>query len=304
MINLKEILCSAKTTGNLDAFKTVFTGLDHAEQESVRSSLLSDFDLHHNYRDAVEWNLIVRICELLGVTGWGQRERLDARSRFNGDCWQTEFINRYGDNRLKFAFWTKRKSGWGITTYTVKTSHDFPRLEETDWQRIKDVVIVDVQGLMTQRNYQRQCPVIMGVIGKRKEVTDIVFNLKRELSQLFNHRLEPEIYGEALEFLFLSLNCIEHDDVPGGQLAVGLFSQKKRSFECILYFPKEFAGWDNNLQKKYFRDKLMAVVDAVGEQVKKKNLKYNYAKFRKDVEAVLDEWRVSSKAQSVLKPGG
>ncbi len=42
------------------------------------AGLLAAFDGHHGYRSAAEWNRLVRICEALAVTGWGEREPVEA----------------------------------------------------------------------------------------------------------------------------------------------------------------------------------------------------------------------------------
>ena len=59
----------------------------------VRRALLDELAKVVEYDDAHEWATAVRTCEALAIVGWRDRERVDAISRFNGDCWETYFVN-------------------------------------------------------------------------------------------------------------------------------------------------------------------------------------------------------------------
>src|SRR5262245_46593327 len=73
----------------------------------VRRSLLDELAKVIEYDDANEWNTAVRICEALAIVGWGDCERVDAISGFNGDCWETCFVNGADERRFRQGGWTK-----------------------------------------------------------------------------------------------------------------------------------------------------------------------------------------------------
>src|SRR5580765_3492783 len=78
----------------------------------VRRALLDELAKVIEYNEALEWAAAVRICEALAIVGWGDRERVDAVSGFNGDCWETYFVNGTDELRFRQGRWSKRKAGW------------------------------------------------------------------------------------------------------------------------------------------------------------------------------------------------
>ena len=79
--------------------------------DDLRINLYKQFCEKVEYKDILEWNELVVICEVLAYIGWGDKEQIDAKSRFNGDCWETSFNNKFGTKRLRHARWKKRKKG-------------------------------------------------------------------------------------------------------------------------------------------------------------------------------------------------
>ena len=78
----------------------------------MRKPLLAEFDRYAFYQNAIEWNKAVKICECLAITGWGERESLEAlRGRYFNGQYMTYFLNASGEPRFVEAHWSKRKTG-------------------------------------------------------------------------------------------------------------------------------------------------------------------------------------------------
>ncbi len=85
------------------------------DAEEMRRQLLAAFMEYSQYRNALEWNTAVRICEALAIIGWGTHEPVEAIKGvyFNGNP-ETCFINRDAKPRFFNAVWSKRKDGFAI----------------------------------------------------------------------------------------------------------------------------------------------------------------------------------------------
>ena len=80
-------------TGSLAELRRYLSGMPNVGE--LRERLYSEFLKYSQYRNAVEWNAAVRICEALAIVGWGTHEPVEAirGTYFNGNP-ETYFINR------------------------------------------------------------------------------------------------------------------------------------------------------------------------------------------------------------------
>src|SRR5262249_8706094 len=173
----------------------------------VRRSLLDELAKVVEYQDANEWGAAVRICEALAIVGWGDRERVDAVSRFNGDCWETYFVNGADEYRFRQGGWTKRKAGWGLVNPESYASPDFPDIPTKSWEEFAHVEFpaVACAKLASQRNCQKQMPFVMGLCGDFGPVSRCVESLKNELTARLMRSMRPAEYGDALDRFYLTL---------------------------------------------------------------------------------------------------
>lgn len=104
----RDLLAAILSCDSLDGL-TKF--LKTRPRRSLIPALHKLFDAHAEYDDANQWASAVRICEALAIVGWKPRERVDALSRYNGDNWETTFVNGQGEWRFRVGHWTRRKSG-------------------------------------------------------------------------------------------------------------------------------------------------------------------------------------------------
>ena len=123
-------LLSRETLAELEGFLH-----DDDDQALLSQRLFELLMTVAEYRDAREWAAAVRVCEALAIVGWGTRERVDARSHFNGDCWDTFFINSREEHRFRTGRWRKRKGGWVLFNPEYHASPDRPGMPDQSWKR-------------------------------------------------------------------------------------------------------------------------------------------------------------------------
>jgi hypothetical protein len=288
----------------LDMLTQRVANLRPAAIAKLRTAFLKQFAAVSEYADANEWSRAVAVCEALAVVGWGKRERVDAIAHFNGDCWETYFINANGDKRFLEARWSKRKKGWQLFNPEYHWSPDGPKAPDRDWREYRSTACLPVAlgRLPSQTNYQRQPPIVMGMFGGLDPVSLCVARLKAELDGLLVQHLRPNEYGPGLEFFYLTLHCPVPGDKGQSQLKIGAFRPQQRSFYCDLYFAESFDTLEVGEQKQYLRTNLLTAVDHLEATLRKKKVQYDVAGFRQDVEKALKNWINSGSRR--LRSGG
>jgi len=291
---MAEVNVFQRVTGfsNLEVFSKHVSGLSPMGIEKIREMLFKQFDAVVEYKDAAEWSDAVALCEALAAIGWGSRERVDATTHFNGDCWDTYFRNAKGKERFLKTRWSKRKQGWNPFNPEYFWSPDRPEIPNIDWRHycFQEAPLVDMDNLPTQSNYQKQCPIIMGMIGGGNEVCDCIFQLKKELHQLLIEYLRPEAYGSDLEHFYLTLNGPFLDTEYESHLEIGSFRPKQKSYYCKLYFASTFANLDRASQIAYFQSNLLKAIEVLQEKVVKKKYNCNLTVLREDLNKVFNHW--------------
>jgi hypothetical protein len=253
--------------------------------DKIRRTLLAAFQDVREYRDAQEWTRAVQICESLAIVGWGDSERVDAISRFNGDHWETYFINSAGEFRFRQARWTKRKAGWSLFNPEYHASPDALEVPSKSWEPFagQKFPVVACPRLPSQRNFQKQVPIVMGMIGGPGRISARVQELSRELSDHLQRSMRPSKYGDGLDHFYITL----HTSYPGvktaNQLKIGSFRPTQKSFSCDLYFDDGFAALRTRDQKGYFVNNITAAISALELKLCKKPIDYDVDLFRSDV---------------------
>ncbi|MCA8911035.1 MAG: hypothetical protein KDB82_04985 [Planctomycetes bacterium] len=258
-----------------------------------RTELEAAFDCVIEYRSADEWETAVRVCEALAVLGWGSRERVDAVAHYNGDCWDTFFVNAAGKRRFRQGRWRKRKAGWVLFNPEFHASPDKPEMPSKDWMQEagKDFPAIDRPKLASQRNCLKQMPIVMGVSGASNRDTETVSMLRREFAEVLTKHLRPNEYGDALEHLYLTLNC----PIPGVDrgptgLRVGAYRSKQKAFSCDLTIDGGFAALDSAKQMAFLADALRAALSSLEDRFTQKKIPYDMAGLKRDVESAIEDW--------------
>jgi|GEM_PF-3196130 len=284
---LKQI--AAQTS--LESLEAYLKSLRNTAQ--VRRTLLDELAKVVEYDNADEWAAAVRICEALAIVGWGDRERVDAISRFNGDCWETYFVNGSDEYRFRFGGWTKRKAGWVLVNPEYYASPDFPDVPSKSWEEFARCKFPAVKcpKLLSQRNCQKQMPFVMGVCGDFGPVSQCVESLQRELVAQLMRSMRPAEYGDALEHFYFELHCPYPGATRSYGLKIGAWNAKQRAFYCDLFFDDDFAGLTRARQQAYFIDNLNAAIDALESKFKQRRIDYDIGRFRADVSSALQAWQ-------------
>ena len=283
--------------------------LRHEEIEALRSFLLSQSDQTElkcqlfklllglvEYDDASAWSKAVRICESLAITGWGDHERVDACAHFNGDCWETWFINRQGEYRFRRGSWTKPKAGWRLFNPQYHFSPDLPESPAKGWEEYAGIEFpcVDLPKLPSQRNAQKQMPIVMGLIGGNGPVSERVWDLKRELTKLLIQTMRPEIYGDAVNRFFLTLYCAADNRAGRAThdgLKIGSYRAKQKAFSCELHLDSKFGLLSVDDQKRAFFLAIQESIKSLEIKFAKLKLEYDFAAFRSDIVSAFDLWK-------------
>jgi hypothetical protein len=261
----------------------------------VRRSLLDELAKVIEYDDANEWAAAVRICEALAIVGWGDRERVDAISRFNGDCWETCFVNGADEFRFRQAGWSKRKAGWVLYNPEYYASPDFPEIPAKSWEEFahRDYPAVQCPKLASQRNCQKQMPFVMGLCGGSSPVSRCVETLKNELTAELMRAMRPAEYGDALDRFYLDLYCPYPGAKSSAGLKIGAWNSKQRAFYCDLLFDDDFASLTRARQQAYFIDNLTRAIDALESKFKRRRIEYDIERFRAHVSSAVKAWQRS-----------
>jgi hypothetical protein len=292
-IKASSLLKQIAAQPSIESLQAYLTSLRNPAK--VRRSLFDELAKVVEYDDANEWVAAVRICEALAIVGWDDRERVDAISRFNGDCWETYFVNGADEYRFRHGSWTKRKAGWVLFNPEYYASPDFPDVPSKSWEDFAhhDFPAVACRNLPAQRNYQKQMPFVMGLCGDFDPVSRCVESLKSELLGQLMRSMRPAEYGDALERFYFTLHCPHPGATFSPHLKIGAWRSKQRAFDCELFFDDAFASLSLARQQAYFIDNLNAAIDALESKFKQRRIAYDIGRFRAHVSSALKAWQRS-----------
>lgn len=197
----------------LQELKDYLSGFKNVE--SLRAELFSSFLSHSSYRNASEWNKAVRLCECLAITGWGDKEAVEAvRSPyFNGNP-NTYFINRNSEPRFLDAVWSKMASGPAID-FSRSAWHDSPDCD-CPMDSVRDSGFGEAQSvtLMCQRNRIPKNPILitLGLANCYENSRAVIESMEKELMPELNRRMRPELYGSAVDRIVLNCSFSFYDN--------------------------------------------------------------------------------------------
>ncbi len=200
-------------TGSLAELRRYLSGMPNVGE--LRERLYSEFLKYSQYRNAVEWNAAVRICEALAIVGWGTHEPVEAirGTYFNGNP-ETYFINRDAKPRFFNAVWSKRKDGFAIDCNLsfLHGDADNPLSEPVRLSGHAGEA-QDVQ-LCGQRNWIPKNPIriIRGLANCYASSKPLIESIERELIPELNRGMRPELYGSALNMIILNISFSFYDN--------------------------------------------------------------------------------------------
>jgi hypothetical protein len=268
---------------NLDELRAIVRRLDPPTRREASQSLIAQLRASWRYTGAHSWNRLVCICEALAEVGWGEMERMDAVCLYGGDGWDTRLINNRREQRLLWGWWGKRKAGWRLLTSRIYASPGFPDAMATDYVRLTAPYNDEkAQRLFTQRNYQRQRPVGLILYCGTNKVSEITSAWLRVLELAMRETARPDLYGEPLEHLYVSIHCPVSEDELNPRLEIGAFNVRLRSFYSKLYISSDFGKLSIPEQWDYLRTQIHKAIDAAEAKLNKRKLPYRFDLLRED----------------------
>ena len=293
----------------------------------MRGPLLAEFDRYAFYQNASEWNKAVKICECLAITGWGERESLEAlRGRYFNGQYMTYFLNASGEPRFVEAHWSKRKTGLSMqdneTFFNPSPNDNGKTLKRPVKEQIQDVK------LASQRNWIPKNPirVSIGIKNCYENSRAVIDSLFKELQPALNAKMRPKIYGSEINYINLDCsfsfddeycrtNYIIAPDEPrlssqrAWELLREMMSEEERSaggyylrnrFEYApfrkdtgktgaqIYFEREFSELSHAEQKQKISEYFLTALKQIAR--KQSKLKYDFKTMIDDFSKILDEW--------------
>ncbi|MCW3466416.1 hypothetical protein [Chitinophaga nivalis] len=284
------------TLSDITHLTTFLATLPAAE---LRQALWQEYDTLFDYKNIQEWNKLVRICEALAITGWGEREPVEAfASKWLNGAYYTYIQDRYFDNK-SVKSWSKMKD-----TYVLYE----PDADKTDY---------GISQLRSQQNPLARSPLRFTTIISNKQSSVVPFweSILR-LQQTLNKTLRPQLYGRSFSYILFVLHFSNHDDehttvqheyfhdeadavknrsykyyirprLKTGKLAMAK-QELRLSFDR--YYTRAFGELPLEAQKQVMVTELTEVIDILAEKLKKKKIAYDVALFREDVANIVKEW--------------
>ena len=109
------------------------------DKKALHKALTKDYLRLVEYKDANEWNQLVRICEIFSIIGWGSLERVDAICFQVQNKWQTELRNKDKEERFLEGVWLKRKNELVLISRSYYHSPDKPSIKSADYAETPEI---------------------------------------------------------------------------------------------------------------------------------------------------------------------
>lgn len=276
--------------------------------DKLRSTLLAAFDRLVNYKNIKEWNELVRVCEALFITGWGNREALEATAdKWINGSFYTQLQNKYFEQKLEWSKqWSKQKA-----TFII----DETGADKTDY---------GISIFATQRNTLPKSPIRWTRSGNYQSSLQSLVDSLDILKDKFVRYTRPELYGDGFSYIGMNLYFSDHDnenisvrseyfhdenDVPNDlkgaknpgrmpayyirpRFDIGKISTKNNETRLIItrYFTKAFGYLELSEQKKIIKADFLEMIDILAEKLKKKKMKYDTSLLKQDTEEIFKKW--------------
>jgi len=275
--------------------------------EALRPVLLEAYTRLLQYKNIEEWNHLVRLCETLALTGWGDEEPQEALA--------SKWING--------------------TFYTVLQNKRFEAKEGTSqsWRKQKDSYVLDGKEvdltpygatiLASQRNKLPKAPIRYSRSGNYQKSLQPFIDQLDTLKTLLIQETQPERYGHAFSYIGLNLFFSNHDDqhhtvrneyyhaeedVPEElknapdnlplysirpRLKISNLSTKENELRLLVtrHFTKEFGFKTIQEQKQILLEDLLEIIDQLAIKLQKKKITYDTELLKVDIERLFALWK-------------
>lgn len=276
--------------------------------EKIRPLLLIEFEKLVNYKNIKEWNELVRVCEALLLTGWGDNEPFEATAdKWINGSFYTELRNNLFEQKLEWSKqWSKQKE-----TFVIHETN----ADKTDY---------GISKLASQRNKLPKSPIRFTYSGNYQSSVQPLVDSLLILKNKMIRETRPELYGDTFSYVGVKLNFSSHDDEypsvrmeyfhdendvandfkgaknPGGmpayyirpRLEIGKLATKDGELRLIVtrHFTKAFGYLVLSEQKKIIADDFLEITDILTEKLKKKKIEYNTQLLKQDTNEIFNSW--------------
>lgn len=290
-----------------------------AGHEAIRPELLREFFSLVEYRNARQWNRLVRVCEALAIVGWGECEPVEASAdKWIDGQYFTKLSNAQFEERYLCAGWRRAGDSFLVDGggCCYHASKDRSERSKMDWKQCldnlppADLKNYGVRVLERQRNPLPKNPIrISRYISNQYPTFDPLTKEINRLRKELDRRLRPAAYGENFGYLGIAcsfsfkLSDYFHDesDVPPGfkerywirpRVKIGRLSKCKGELRLVAqrHFPAAFAELPFTQQKQQFSDDLLEIIDAFAVRLRAKKIAYDMDMLRNDVVKILKKW--------------
>ncbi len=263
------------------------------EKPEINKFLENEFRYLTEYKDADEWNKLVKVCECLSILGWEKLERVDAICVKIANSWKTELRNKEKELRFLTANWTKRKNGFIYLNPCYYFSPDIPEKKSVDWQDYpkREVKEVNVPKLLDQRNKQKTNPIVIGGIYqlKSKIKREMLFPLLKDLNKILNKALNADMYGSGIDIIAVRYVTAETAK-SNTRFVKGTYYPQKSEYNTEIIFGEEYAASSIMERKEIIKQILLQTLEDVKLKVNKHKLNYNIDLLINEVNKEASEW--------------
>lgn len=271
--------------------------LQSSEQSEIYQFLVNEFKSLAEYKNANEWNKLVRVCESLSIIGWGELERVDAICLKIMNTWKTELRNKEKEIHFLSANWTKRKNGFTYSNPAYYFSPDIPEKGSIDWQQYPKFEIeeINVPALLDQRNKQKVNPILIGGVCSlhTKIESNTLLPLLLELRKIMDNNLNPEMYGDEIGKIAIRYSTAESDDKTETSFLKGTYYPKTKEYKAEVIFGNEYAAATETGRKRMIQKLLFQTLEDVKEKIHIHQLNYNIDLLIDDVNNETSSWTAS-----------
>lgn len=290
----------------IETIEELSTYLKTLDPNKSRKNLLKEFDRLYDYKNILEWNKLVRVCEALRIIGWGKREALEtfAEKWINGSFY-TYIQNQYFEKK-SCERWCKKNK-----TFILDNK--------------KDTKDYGVTKLESQRNLLPKSPIRWSLSGNHQKSVEPLYKEFDKLKNLIVKNLRPELYGDDFSYLGLNLYFSYHDatfslngitltstrheyfhsqdEVPKEfkgkysikpRFKVGNLSKKTGEWKLVIdrYFTRAFGEKKIDEQKRIITEDFQEFLDILSEKLKKKKVNYGVSLLKNDLKKIMKNWNV------------
>ena len=253
--------------------------LQSSEQSKTYQFLVDEFKNLTEYKNANEWNKLVKVCEALSIIGWGELERVDAICFTTMNVWKTELRNKEKKLRFLSAGWTKSKNGFTYSNPSYYFSPDIPEKESIDWQQYpkSEIETINVLALLDQRNKQKVNPITIGGVFslKSKIESNTLFPLLLELRKIMDENLNTERYGVSIEKISIRYNTAKPNEKTESCFLNGTYYPKTKEYKAEVFFGEEYAIATETKRKLIIEKLLLLTLDDIKRKCHTHKLNYN-----------------------------